>query len=332
MTAIICRQAPEVFEIKTGKGRLFKCSESFVRHFIDQKLQWSFRRATKAAQNTPKNAKELTMKAFLRMACTIRDEGIPAPLIINADQTQVVLAQGTKTSYADTGAKQVDVVGQTEKRAFTLMLSVSQGGDALPFQAIYSGKDPRRSLPKASSPGYTELVKGGHRFDVSGTSTYWATQSTMRSFVTHIVVPYLERKKRDLGLPANQRCILYIDVWSVHRSAEFRGWLRTTFPWLLLQYCPGGCTSLFQPCDANMNRAAKNAIRRAELDDVVNETTALLESGVAAEAIILDKTIGTLRDRTPGSLLEAWKAINQRDLVLKVSYFPSHPSFHVTRV
>ncbi|KIO33206.1 hypothetical protein M407DRAFT_45111, partial [Tulasnella calospora MUT 4182] len=207
-------------------------------------LQWSLRRATKAAQNTPQNAAELTMRAFIRMACAIRDEGIPAPLIINADQTQVILAQGTKSSYADTGAKQVDVAGQTEKRAFTLMLSVSQGGDALPFQAIYASKDPRRSLPKASSPGFTELVRQGHRFDVSGSSTYWATQSTMRSYVTHVAVPYLQRKKKELGLPESQRCILYIDVWSVHRSAEFRGWLRKAFPWLLLQYCPGGCTSL----------------------------------------------------------------------------------------
>ncbi|KIO17981.1 hypothetical protein M407DRAFT_60203, partial [Tulasnella calospora MUT 4182] len=207
-------------------------------------LQWSFRCATKAAQTTPKNALELTRRAFLRMACTIRDEGIPASLVINADQTQVVLAQGTKVSYAETGAKQVDVVGQTEKRAFTLMVSVSQDGQVLPFQAIYSGKDPRRSLPKANSSGHQELASAGHRFDVSGTASYWATQETMRSYISHIAVPYFERRKTELGLPLNQRCILYIDVWSVHRSNEFRSWIKETYPWILVQYCPGGCTSL----------------------------------------------------------------------------------------
>ncbi|KIO33022.1 hypothetical protein M407DRAFT_56131, partial [Tulasnella calospora MUT 4182] len=207
-------------------------------------LRWSFRRATKAAQVTPKDAPEVTKRAFLRMACTIRDEQIPPALVINADQTQVVLAQGTKASYAETGSKQVDVVGQTEKRAFTLMLSASQSGEALPFQAIYAGKDPRRSLPKPTSSAYDELISLGHRFDVSQTSNYWATQTTMRHYVSHIAVPYFQRKIKELGLPENQRCILYLDVWSVHRSAEFRTWLRKTYPWILLQYCPGGCTSL----------------------------------------------------------------------------------------
>ncbi|KAG8955750.1 hypothetical protein FRC04_007741 [Tulasnella sp. 424] len=319
MIALITLDAPEVFERETAKGRLFLCSPSFVRRFIRQRLRWSFRRATKAAQTTPKDAPELTRRAFLRMACTVRDEDIPAALIVNADQTQVILAQGTKASYAETNSKQVDVVGQTEKRAFTLMLSVSQSGDALPFQAIYTGKDPQRSLPKPTAFAYNELVSLGHRFEVSKTSTYWATQETMRYYVIHIAAPYFRRKINELKLPGNQRCILYIDVWSVHRSAEFRGWLRTMYPWILLQFCPGGCTSLFQPCDANINRLAKEAIRRAALEDIIKETTAFLEAGISPESIVLDKTIGTLRNRTPGWLLAAWKAVNQGDHVLKVS-------------
>ncbi|KAG8957954.1 hypothetical protein FRC05_009481, partial [Tulasnella sp. 425] len=121
MLAIIGRMAPEIFKRQTCNGKAFRCTRTFVRRFIKRKLRWSFRRATKAAQSTPKNAPEVTRRAFLRMACTIRDEDVPAALVINADQTQVVLAQGTKVSYAETGAKQVDVVGQTEKRAFTLM-------------------------------------------------------------------------------------------------------------------------------------------------------------------------------------------------------------------
>ncbi|KAG8938021.1 hypothetical protein FRC00_001924 [Tulasnella sp. 408] len=317
MIAQINRDMPEVFKRETAAGRVFQCSPSFVRRFIRKRLCWSFRRATKAAQATPQNAAEVTKRAFLRMTCTIQDEQIPADLVINADQTQVVLVQGTKASYAETGSKQVDVVGQTEKRAFTLMLSVLQSGEALPFQAIYTGKDPQRSLPKPTSSAYSELILLGHRFEVSQTSNYWATQTTMRGYITHIAVPYFKRKIEELGLPKNQRCIQYLDVWSVHRSAKFQNWLKRTYPWVILQYCPGGCTSLFQPCDANLNRLAKEAIHRAALDDIIRETTGQLERGSPAESIILDKTIGMLRDRTPGWLLAAWKAVNQRDRVLK---------------
>ncbi|KAG8917046.1 hypothetical protein FRC01_002696 [Tulasnella sp. 417] len=142
MIAQINRDAPEVFKCETAAGQVFRCSPSFVHRFIRKRLRWSFRRATKAAQATPNDAPEVTKRAFLCMACTIRDEQILPDLVINADQTQVVLAQGTKALYAETGSKQVDVVGQTEKRAFTLMLSASQSGEALPFQAIYTGKDP----------------------------------------------------------------------------------------------------------------------------------------------------------------------------------------------
>lgn len=320
MVAIIQQEAPQLFLQKNAKGEAFRCSDAFVRHFLDNQMNWSWRCATKASQKVPVNSVQVSRKSLLRFVCAVRDENIRPSFIINADQTGIVYAQGTERTYAERGAKQVAVVGTEEKRAFTLMVTLSQSGDLLPFQAIYTGKDPRRSLPKPSSPGYQEAVDLGFRFEVSGNESHWATQESMRNWMTFIVVPYFNQQKELHGAPSSQRCIAYIDSWSVHRSLEFRTWLRKTYPWVYLQYCPAGCTGFFQPCDALPQRVIKNAIKRVSHSDIVNETLELLRAGVEPGTIVLDKRVGTLRDRSPQWLLAARDALMQPGVVEKVPY------------
>ncbi|KIO18301.1 hypothetical protein M407DRAFT_43654, partial [Tulasnella calospora MUT 4182] len=133
----------------------------------------------------------------------------------------------------------------------------------------------------------------------------------------HIVVPYFQKLRTDRNLP-NQRCILYIDCWSVHKSTEFLDWIRGTFPWIYVQFCPGGCTSIFQPCDALPQRVLKTAIKHACHADVVNEALQLLKTRGDGEVVLLDRTVGTLRDRTPHWLIKAHDAINKQSLIKKV--------------
>ena len=232
--------APSLFEKldKAGKPK-FRCNENFIRLFMKQTLDWSFRRSTRAAQKIPQNSDHLLNRAFLRMACLVRDESVASCFIVNADQTQNVYNPGSKTTWTESGVKQVAIVGLEEKRAFTLLVGPSNSGEVLPFQAIYQGKDPRRSLHKPSSPGYQEAIDFRFRFEVSEKDTYWSTQKTMRSYVTNILVPYFNKHKARLNLP-NQQCIFQIDVWSVHRSTEFTGWMAATYPWITLTFVPGG--------------------------------------------------------------------------------------------
>ena len=114
MVAIIEDRAPEIFKHKQKNGTQFKCSDNFVRKFLRNVLRWSERCATKAAQKMPTNLDEILTTAFLREACIIRDYGVPAGLRVNTDQTQLVYQQGTKTTWNETGAKQVVTVGQEE--------------------------------------------------------------------------------------------------------------------------------------------------------------------------------------------------------------------------
>ena len=265
MIGYITHDAPEIFEKEGKNGQRFKCSEAFVRAFLRKVMNWSLRKSTRAGQKVPANVDILLKKVFLHTSAAIRDGKIQSCFVVNTDQTQCIYSHDASKTWTKRGEKQVATAGKEEKRAFTLVVGLSQSGDLLPFQAIYQGVDERQSLPKKSND--PELAKAWDsanelkiRFELSKTTTYWSTQATMRNYVVYHVVPYFEFHKKRLNLP-NQRCIWIIDVWSVHHSLEFRMWMRDTYPWITINYIPGGCTGLWQPADVGIQRPLKHAIR-----------------------------------------------------------------------
>jgi hypothetical protein len=316
MIAMISDLAPDIFQQKAKDGSQFQCSEAFVRRWLHDTLDWSERRATRAAQKTPNHWEDLCEHSFLRLAYTIKEEDIPSALYVNSDQTQVVYAQGSQLTWAKTGAKQVSTVGNDEKRAFTVMVSVANDGTMLPLQAIYQGSS-KGSCPSQSAPNYENCINAGFRFEYSNTKTYWSTHATMHSIVDEIIAPYFERKKQELGLPQTQKSVWQIDVWSVHRSEDFRSWIKTHHPTIGLHYVPGGCTGLFQPCDVGIQRVFKHSLKRSYHSDVVLE----MSDQLAREEthIVVDKRIGVLRDRSVTWLWDAFNTINKAEIVKKVS-------------
>jgi hypothetical protein len=66
---------------------------------------------------------------------------------------QVVYTQGSNLTWTQTGSKQVSVVSKDEKWAFTAVISISNSGELLPFQAIYMGKLVH-SCPEKSAKSY----------------------------------------------------------------------------------------------------------------------------------------------------------------------------------
>ncbi|KAJ6583142.1 hypothetical protein DFH09DRAFT_1076294 [Mycena vulgaris] len=106
--ATIGDRTPEIFEHHFKDRSTFCVSNSFCRKFLDKTLAWSMRKGTKAMQKLPKDAEE-----------------------------------HSRMTWAPCGAKQVTLIGNEEKRAFTALLAVLAAGDALPVQCMYEGKLPR---------------------------------------------------------------------------------------------------------------------------------------------------------------------------------------------
>jgi hypothetical protein len=318
MVATILRSAPEILEQTFRDGSTFRASESFMRKWLHDVLHWSPRKGTQAAQKKPNDWEEQCERSFLRKAWVIKDEDIPEELLVNSDQTQVLFAPGDKISWAETGSKQVPVLGCEEKRAFTVLISISSNGTVLPMQVIYTGKT-HRSRPSPSSPHHSDLTAAGFLLQESGTTTYWSNLETMKTFVDEILAPYFERIKREKGLPATQKSLWMIDVWSVHRSKEFRTWMRVGHPNILLDYVPGGCTSVMQPCDVGIQRPFKLSVKRSYQEDIVTEMLNQL-SNKEGSAVNIDTRLPVLRDQSTRWIWNAYKAVSREELVKKVTH------------
>jgi len=309
---------PHVFNTPAADGSLFRCSATWVKRFIYENLKWSFHRATQAAQKTPTNADKLCREQFLRHAVTACDTAMPSPgFRVNIDQTNIVYQPSTSSTYNNIGTHQVSVVGKEEKRAFTVVVGISDNGDVLPFQAIFASKS-SRSCPNEQSPLFCEAMELGFKLKHSKTDTYWSTLELMCKYVDEIVAPYFLQQKELAGVPKDQDCILQLDVWSVHRSVAFRTWLDKNYPWIVYLFILGGCTGIAQPCDIGIQRPLKLAINHAQHTDIVDETLASLQAGSDPSTLRLNTKVTALRDCSVAWLVKGYHAINKPSLVKKV--------------
>jgi hypothetical protein len=282
-------------------------------------MNWTLRRATRASKKILANAEYQLRASLLHHAHSVRHYSILGSLRVNSDQTQVIYQQGSNSTYERKGSQQVSTVGLDEKRAFTLNVAISASGVLLPFQAIFKGKT-KASLPSVSSLSRDEATRLGFFFEFSGTDNYWANLGTMKSFVINILVPYFTAEKERLLLDPLQECIWQLDVWSVHASLEFQTWMFNNYHWIILDYIPGGCTGLWQPCDVGIQRMLKLSVEHSQQTTIVREVYSQLQGGAGPCDILLDTRLGTLRDHVPATLVDVYHSINNPQRIQKASY------------
>ncbi|KAJ7618331.1 hypothetical protein DFH06DRAFT_922874, partial [Mycena polygramma] len=98
------------------------------------------------------------------------------------DQTGVIYLPGSRMTYAPRGSKQVGLIGNEEKRAFTALLGVNAAGGLMPVQCVYEGKTDR-STPTAAATNRQECDAANFRFVFSGKArNHWSNQKTMREW------------------------------------------------------------------------------------------------------------------------------------------------------
>ncbi|KAE9390981.1 hypothetical protein BT96DRAFT_832660 [Gymnopus androsaceus JB14] len=89
-------------------------------------------------------------------------------------------------------------------------------------------------------------------------------------------------------------CVFPI-LWAVHHSKEFRSWMRKNHLNIILDYVPGGCTSVGQPCDVGMQRLFKLATKRSYHEDVVqNFMKQIQDDKKGTGTLTVDNRIPTL--------------------------------------
>ncbi|KAG1771358.1 hypothetical protein EV702DRAFT_933432, partial [Suillus placidus] len=91
IVGILRHDLPEIFSMQAKDGSVFKCSDSWVKTFLYDQLQYTMRKGTRAAQKLPPNIDNVCLEQFLRLALTIRDDVITYPeFLVNIDQTNII--------------------------------------------------------------------------------------------------------------------------------------------------------------------------------------------------------------------------------------------------
>ena len=159
-------------------------------------------------------------------------------------------------------------------------------------------------------------IATGFRFEYSKSKTYWSTHETMHLLVNNIISPYFAWQKAKLSLPPSQKAIWQIDIWSVHRSKEFRTWMLKHHPNIIVEFVPSGCTLVWQACDTGIQRIFKHSLKWSYHEDIVSVMLKQMED--KANIIQVDMCWGALRNQSVLWLWKAYQTLNKPVIIKKV--------------
>lgn len=123
----------------------------------------------------------------------VKVHNIPPELIINWDQTLINVAPTTNWTMAKVGSKWVEVAALNDKRQVMSTLAITMSGEFLPPQILYQGKTER------CHPVFTFHEE----YDIWHTHNHWANGDTVVRYITKVILPYVQKIKKERNLPAD---------------------------------------------------------------------------------------------------------------------------------
>ena len=110
------------------------------------------------------------------------------------------------------------------------------------MQLIYEGKTDR-CLPKD--------VTFPDEGDLTYTHNHWSNEEKALEHLTKVLFPYVEKKKAELNVPAEQKSLLLFDVFKGQKTQRYQDYLESNgCAWV---YVPANLTDQFQPLDITVN-------------------------------------------------------------------------------
>ena len=220
----------------------------FKRHKLQSRVV-----TTKMREQVPADfdAKEAD---YLRVgAMYIAKYNIPSELVYGIDETNALFVTRATRQRAKKGAKRVRAIGVgKEKAQITVTLGAVEGtGKILKTQYIFQGKT-NRCHPKdapAEDEGY-----------FTHTISHWQSEASFLEYLDQVIMPEKEETIQRLGLPADQKCILKLDVHFSHKTQAVMD--RMKLMNVLPLFVPAGCTDIIQECDTVINKPFKNAMKK----------------------------------------------------------------------
>ena len=108
------------------------------------------------------------------------------------------------------GSQQVEIMGISNKHQITAVFYGALTGELLPPQLIYQGKT-SVCLPRYSFPD---------NWHVTCTPNRWSNEDTMKEYIEHIIIQYVDRKCKELKLSSDQPALAIFDVFKGQQMEE----------------------------------------------------------------------------------------------------------------
>ena len=181
------------------------------------------------------------------MVTVVTMEEVPPELVLNWDQTGIKLVPASSWTMERQGAQRVKMKGTNDKRQVTAVFCGSLLGDFLPVQVIYIGKTERCHLSYSFLPTWS----------ITHSPKHWSTEKTMLEYITHIIVPYVERVRDDVG---EKSAAVIIDNFKAQVTNAVINLLEEHGIYVCL--LPANTTDRLQPMDVGVNNPAKDYFKR----------------------------------------------------------------------
>ena len=130
-----------------------------------------------------------------------------------------------------------------------------------------------------------------------------------------MIVPYVQKERDALELPATQKAILLFDVFAAHRVESVLSKLDENN--MLVVFIPPNCTDMLQPLNISVNKPLKAEIKRCFVNWYYNELNVQLDNGIPIEAVNIQMPISKM------------KPLAARWLVGAFDYLQDHEEFAV---
>lgn len=312
LRTVIQQRAPQLLE-------RMALSRRWVRHWLRRRGGFTYKKATTSGQKLPADWESQVEAMIDRAAAVVITKKVAHPsLVINWDQSAVMLMPTSTYTYHDKKDKHVSVTGQDDKRQITAVVAATLEGELLPLQMVFQGQEANRSQHKAVpvlEPSLSNRITyaGWH---LTQTPNHWSSQVSMRDYVDFIIVPFVKAKRAQHNCPLSPALLMF-DCWSVHKSAEFLGWMKSTHPDFHIVFIPAGCTGKAQPADVVVQRPLKCEITNQYLQ----WTTEMLTAGLRFDSnevpdCEIDRSMGTLKPKLVAWTFHAWNQLRERQAMI----------------
>ena len=223
------------------------------------------RKGTKDAKKLPNDFDVIKADFLRRVDEQVVQHDIPDELVFNMDQSGGSLVPGGEWTMEQEGARQVPITGIDDKRQITAVLTVSKTGRMLPTQLIYAGTT-KRCLPQG-----VDFPDGWH---ITHTETHWSNTSTMLTYIDNIILPYVEKKRIEMGKP-EQKALLILDHYRAHRVDAMKEKMINNGVCYI--YVPACCTDRLQPLDLTVNKDFKDELKNSFQNWYADEVVAQMD-------------------------------------------------------